>query len=212
MPVNKKKSVKSVEQVEQTEQTEQAEQTEQTEQAEQTEQTEQKTTNRLVNRAGRTLLVKSVSDSSINGTIFNNLEGLVNNFETKTTNSFFLTFDNISNAVKSFHKLRNDSPYYRVKFSYYRVFFTMKGLDDSTDYNKVKKELVDYVYDKTDSSVLYCKLYRKNNKFIGCGDLTLDTLEAMNTLVSKDSANNEYTIGSLNGSFFRYNKASALIQ
>ena len=81
----------------------------------------------------------------------------------------------------------------------------MEGLTDSTDYNKVKKELMEYVGKQTASSVLYCKFYRKENKFIGCGDFTLDTLAGMNTLLIKDDGNKEYSFGSFKGSFYRYN-------
>jgi hypothetical protein len=158
-----------------------------------------------VKKAGRTLLVKSASGSTIDDTVFDSLEGLTNKAETKSTNSFFLTFDNVGNAVKAFRKLRADSTTYRVKFSYYRIFFTMDGLTDSTDYNQVKKELMDHVGKQIASSVLYCKFYRKDNKYLGCGDFTIDTLTGMNTLLAKDGSNKEYSFGSFKGTFYRYN-------
>lgn len=169
----------------------------------QTEQTVSTDNDKSVRKAGRTLLVKSVSNSYIDNTLFDNLEGLVNKVETKLTKSYFLTFSTIDNAVEAFNKLRNNSTF-RVKFSYYRIFFTMDGLTDTTDYNQVKKELIEYVDKRTASSVLYCKFYRKNNKFIGCGDFTIDTLTGMNTLLAKDG-NKEYSFGSFKGSFYRYN-------
>jgi hypothetical protein len=162
-------------------------------------------TRKSVKKAGRTLLVKSASSSAIDGTVFDSLEGLTDKAETKSTNSFFLTFDNVGNAVNAFRKLRADSNTYRVKFSYYRIFFTMDGLTDSTDYNQVKKELTDYVSKHTSSNVLYCKFYRKDSKFLGCGDFTIDTLTGMNTLLSKDGGNKEYSFGSFKGTFYRYN-------
>ncbi len=168
-------------------------------------QSEDKKDKKSVRKAGRTLLVKSSSGSTIDGTVFDSFEGLTNKAETKSTNSFFLTFDNISNAVKAFRKLRTESSTYRVKFSYYRIFFTINGLTDSSDYNQVKKELKEYVDNQTKSSVLYCKLYRKDNKFLGCGDLTIDTLTGMNTLLSKDGNNKEYSFGTFKGIFYRFN-------
>ena len=188
--------------------TEQTEQTEHKVDTTQSVETNVKTpseyNNNSVRKAGRTLLVKSASNHAIDPIIFDYLEGLITRSETKSTNTYFLTFDNVSNAAKAFNKFRIDSTI-RVKFSYYRIFFTIDGLTESTDYNQVKKEFIEYVDKKTDSSVLYCKFYRKNNKFIGCGDFTIDTLTGMNTLLAKNSSNKEYSFGSFKGIFYRYN-------
>lgn len=158
-----------------------------------------------VRKAGRTILVKSNDSLPIDGSIFDSFEGLTNKAETKSTNSFFLTFDSVTNAVSAFRTLRTESSKYRVKFSYYRIFFTMDGLTESSDYNQVKKELMDYVAKQTTTTVLYCKFYRKDNKYLGCGDFTIDTLTGMNTLLAKDSGNNEYSFDSYKGTFYRYN-------
>jgi len=158
-----------------------------------------------VRKAGRTLLVKSVSGSSIDSSVFTSLTGLVSSSETKSSSSYFLTFDNVTNSVNAFRKLRTDSADYKVKFSYYRVFFTVNGLTDSSDYNQVKQDIVTYVGDKTKSSVLYCKLYRKDEKYLGCGDFTIDTIDGMNTLLAKDGGLKEFTVGQLTGTFYRYN-------
>lgn len=156
---------------------------------------------------GRTLLVKSSSSVSYD------FEGLLNKAETKSTNSVFLTFDTKENSSKAYDKLLTmESEGVRVKYSYYRVFFTMTGLTDTSDYNVVKKDLTDHVESKTGSSVLYCKLYRKNSSYIGCGDFTIDTLEGMNKLLSKDSGNKDYTLGSLSGTFYRYNSTKTTTQ
>lgn len=188
--------------------TEQTEQTEQKVYTIQSVETNVKTpseyNNNSVRKAGRTLLVKSASNNTIDNTIFSCLEGLTNKSETKSINTFFLTFDNISNATKAFNKFRNDSTI-NVKFSYYRIFFTIDGLTESTDYNHVKKEFIEYIDKTTASSVLYCKFYRKNNKFIGCGDFTIDTFTGMNILLAKDSSNKEYSFGSFKGIFYSYN-------
>jgi len=156
-------------------------------------------------KPGRTLLLKSASGSQLNSSVFTGLEGLKSHTETKSTSSFFLTFNTVSDAVNAYKKLRNDSNDHRVKYSYYRVFFTMNGLTESSDYNQVKKDLMEYVSKMTKASVLYCKLYRQDSKFLGCGDFTIDTLDAMNTLLSKESGLKDYTMGSLSGTFYRYN-------
>lgn len=160
---------------------------------------------KAVHKPGRTLLVKSVSGNTINSSVFETLEGLKNKSETKATNSYFLTFNTVSEAVNAYKKLKSDSSDYRVKYSYYRIFFTMNGLTESSDYNQVKKDLVDLVTKNSDSSVLYCKLYRQETKYLGCGDFTIDTLDGMNTLLSKENGLKDFTMGDLTGTFYRYN-------
>jgi hypothetical protein len=165
----------------------------------------QDTTSKSIRKAGRTLLIKSSPGSTINSSQFDSLEGLTNKAETKSSGSFFLTFDNVTNAVSAFSKLRAEASTYRVKFSYYRIFFTMDGLTDLTDYNQIKKELCAHVENQTGSNVLYCKFYCKDKKYLGCGDFTIDTLSGMNKLLAKENNNKEYSFGSYKGTFYRYN-------
>jgi hypothetical protein len=160
---------------------------------------------KAVRKPGRTLLLKSASGGQLNSSVFTGLEGLKSHTETKSTSSYFLTFNTVTDAVNAYKKLRNDSSDYRVKYSYYRVFFTMNGLTESSDYNQVKKDLMEHVNKVSGTSVLYCKLYRQDSKFLGCGDFTIDTLDAMNTLLSKESGLKDFTLGSLSGTFYRYN-------
>jgi hypothetical protein len=47
--------------------------------------------------------------------------------------------------------------------------------------------------------------YMKDNKFIGCGDFTVDTKESMDKLLDKEGLKN-YTIETLSGTYYRYNK------
>jgi hypothetical protein len=150
-----------------------------------------------VRKAGRTLLVRGTQS-------FDNLVGLQNSTETKTTNSFFLTFDTVENALTAYNQLRSDSNV-QVKFSYYRVFFTMEGLSDVSDYSQVKNGLVQWVESNASTQVLYCKLYRKDSKYIGCGDFTIDTLSGLNKLLSKDGGLKQFTFNNLSGTFYRYN-------
>lgn len=167
--------------------------------------TEESQNKKSVRKAGRTVLVKSMSGATLSSSSFDSLEGLTNKSETKASSSYFLTFDSVANAVKASRKLRAESTDYRVKFSYYRIFFTMNGLTDTTEYNQVKKELMDHVTAQSGSSVLYCKFYRKDNKYLGCGDLTVDTIDGMNALLSKDGGKKEFTIGTYTGTFYRFN-------
>lgn len=157
-------------------------------------------------RPGKTLLVKITngSNATFANKVFDNLKGLSNRVESSGSNSLFLTFDNVTNSQAAFTKLRGESDY-RVKYSYYRVFFTITGLQDSSDYNDVKKSMVDYVESNCKAAVLYYKLYRKESKYIGCGDFTMDTMDGMNALLAKDSQFKTFTLGGLTGTFYRYN-------
>lgn len=155
-------------------------------------------------RAGRTLLVKSV-DGTVSDNQFSFLAGLESVTGTKSNASFFLQFDTVDNAVKAFRQLRTENSNYRMKFSYYRVFFTINGLTETTDYNQIKQSMSNYVESNSGSQVLYSKFYRKDGKFIGCGDLTVDTLQGMNTLLSKEAGFKEFTFETFNGTFYRFN-------
>lgn len=153
-------------------------------------------------KVGRTLLVKASQNNNLEESDFNAFDGLLSKFKTKSDNSYFLTFNTLDNAQKAYSVL-NKNAQLRVKYSYYRTFFTMKGLTPESDYNQVKKELSDYVKTKSGCDVLYCKFYRKDNNYIGCGDLTVDTLEGMNSLL-----NNEFSFSSYSGTFYRYNNSN----
>ena len=156
--------------------------------------------------AGRTILARASNSYTLDQ---QSLVGLKSCIETKTstssTKSQFLTFDTIENATNAFNKLNNSSQNLQVKYSYYKIFFTMTGLTDTTDYAQVKSDFMKFVETKTTGSVLFCKLYRKDDKYLGCGDLTVDTLEGMTNLISKDNSNKEYTLGGLSGTFYRFN-------
>ena len=159
-------------------------------------------------RVGRTLLVKSTTtNTNLDESEFSSFDGLTSRFKTKAGNSFFLTFNTADAAQKAFNVLNNNSNF-RVKFSYYRTFFTIKGLTTDSDYNQVKKELSDYVKEKSGATVLYCKFYRKDNNYIGCGDLTVDTLDGMNTLLNKDGGVKDFSFGNFTGTFYRYNNTN----
>lgn len=169
----------------------------------------QKNKKKIYRKAGKTVLIKSVSGANINESILNNLEGIVNKSDTKSQSSVFLTFDTIDNALKVVKQIRYNNKDYIAKFSYYQIYFTITELNEDCDYNEIKKHFSEYVESKTNSNVLYCKFYRKDNKYIGCGDFTIDTLEGMNLLLNKDLGNKEYSFeindNKYNGVFYRYN-------
>ena len=101
----------------------------------------------------------------------------------------------------------NQTFYYDILLRNWNKFIqeTINGLTDTSDYNQVKQDMTTFVTDKTKSSVLYCKFYRKENKYLGCGDFTIDTMEGMNTLLLKENNLKDYSLGKLSGTFYRYN-------
>jgi hypothetical protein len=158
-----------------------------------------------VRKAGRTLLVSPSNGSSVSESTFKDLSGLSSSFSTKN-GAYFLVFDTIQNSLDNFRKLRSDKPELKVKFCRYQAFFTITGLTDSSDYTATKQEISTYVEKKTGGNVLYFKLYRNGDKYRGCGDLTLDTKDALDKLLDKEGELKNYTVGSLSGTFYRYNK------
>lgn len=158
-----------------------------------------------VRKAGRTLLVSPSNGSSVSESTFSGLTGLSVSHSTKN-GSYFLTFDSVQNALDSFRKLRQDHPELRVKFARYQVFFTVTGLTDASDYSQVKQDLTSFVEKESGANVLYFKLYRKGSQYLGCGDLTVDTKDSMDKLLNKEGSLKNYTVGSLTGTFYRYNK------
>lgn len=166
-------------------------------------------TKKIVRKAGRTLLVKLINDTTtFDYTIIENLTGLINKTNLTTNKTLFLTFDTNDNSLNALKFLRSKSyNKYHIKFSYYKLFFTITGLTDKSDYNESKKGLIDLISKDTNIQVLYCKFYCKENKYLGCGDLTVDTLDGMNKLLSKlDQGLKEFSFNSLSGVFYRFNK------
>ena len=161
---------------------------------------------KFIRKAGKPLLVKEKDGSNIEESWFTSLDGLVSHYKTEKTGSFFLTFSDTAKSLEALKNIRKDhEAEVMVKFAHYKVFFTMEGLQDETDYNTVKEKHVKFVNDCTDSEVLYYKLYRKKN-YLGCGDLTIDTKEALDKLLSKDG-NKEFDLGEgQTGVFYRYNR------
>jgi len=163
---------------------------------------------KFMRKAGKTLLIKAKDDSTIKPEWFNSLDGLVENGVTQTykTGAYFLTFNHIDkslNALKTLRKEHDDE--LMVKFAHYRVFFTINGLTDETDYNTVKEAHVDFIQNNTNSEVLYYKLYR-NQKYLNCGDLTIDTKDALDKLLNTDE-HKEFDLGNgQTGVFYRYNR------
>lgn len=161
----------------------------------------------LTKKAGRTLLVKPTSQTHDYGFLAG-LTGLSNNHLTENTGSYFLTFSSTEESLAAYHDLKNNhSDVLKVKFAHYRVFFTMQGLTADSDYTTVKENHINMVSNQVGGNVLYYKLYRRNNNYLDCGDLTLDTKEAFDKLVSSNSDQKNFSLNeTLSGVHYRYNK------
>ena len=160
-----------------------------------------------VRKIGKTLLIKLLNNTTFDESHLTDINGIVNKSDLKNNNLFFLIFDTPTNALLGLKSLKNKSSNYKIKFSYYKLFFTINGLNDNSSYDDTKKGLINHIQNLTNSNVLYCKLYCKNKKYLGCGDVTLDTLDGINMLLSKDSGLKYFSIESLSvsGTFFRFN-------
>lgn len=165
--------------------------------------TEPKPKRSYVRKTGRTLLVKMLNGELDLESL--NLEGLVNQHLTEKSNSYFLTFDTVSNSLNALHLIRKQyDSNVRVKVAHYRVFFTLENLDETMEYNTVKTQHRDLVQSSTNCNVLYYKLYRKDNKYLGCGDMTLDTKEGLDHLMSSEGLKSFSLECGVSGSHFHY--------
>ena len=158
-----------------------------------------------VKKIGRTLLIKILPHYTFNDSLIENLTGLVNKTNITTTRILFLTFNTNINALNALKQLKPHSyNNFYIKFSYYKLFFTLHGLTAETNYTETKKKLIEYISSKSDIQILYCKFYCKDNNYLGCGDLTVDTFDGMNKLLSKENGLKEFAFDNLSGVFYTY--------
>lgn len=153
---------------------------------------------KVIRKIGRTIIVKTNSDFSSK-----DLSGLKSH--TPVSNGkHFLVFDSLENSKNAFKTLKSNSSL-SVRYAYYRIYFTMSNLDETSDYSTLKKDHIEWLTKTCDANVLFYKLYKKDDKLIGCGDFTIDTKEDMDKLISKEGIKT-YTFGNHTGTFYRYNK------
>lgn len=152
---------------------------------------------KMIRKAGKTLVVNSETDIQTN-----DFTGLVSSVKS-STNSHFLVFDTIENSKVAFKILKTLN--HKVRFAYYRLFFTMTGLDENASYNDLKEQHIQWITTNSDAQVLYYKQYRNGGKFLGCGDFTIDTKESMDKLLYTETLKN-YSFDKYSGVNYRYNK------
>jgi len=153
-------------------------------------------------KPGRTLIVKSKNHQSINMSTFDGLEGLESKTEINQHNSVFLVFDSVSHSEKALESLTGS---FHVKYSYYKVFVSLTNNITDDNMDKSKMELEQLVLSNTGSNVLFSKFYRKNNSYMNCGYMVVDTIDAMKKLISKESEFKQFKTESLAGTFYRFN-------
>ena len=126
------------------------------------------TQNKNSDKVGRTVLLKP--EKNFDNKLFDNLTGLVDKFYAEGSNSWFLTFKD-KDSAKLAYTTMNDRLACKCKYALYRVYFKMPKIAGSgdVDYNVVKSKHSNFIRQKTDGDVLYYKLYRRNEKFLGCG-------------------------------------------
>jgi len=157
---------------------------------------------------GRTILVSPPEKSSVSLASFKDMKGLDETFQIPNKKSFFLIFKEIKDSEAAYKSIMESnpelSPSKNIKYATYKSFFKISGLVDDSDYGEVKGDHSKLVSKATGASVLYYKLYRKDNHFVGCGDLTLDTKAGLDKLLHEDTIKN-VTFGSFKVSHFPYN-------
>jgi hypothetical protein len=161
----------------------------------------------FIRKAGRTLLVRTDDDFDPSG-----YTGVQSHHQSEKNGhtSYFLTFDNTDHSLEALRSIRKQyDQNVRVKFAYYKIYFRMEGLDESSSYEDVKTQHRDFVHTNTSGNVLYYRLYRKNDQFMGSGEMTLDTKQGFDELVSSNSNHKQYSLEcGVTGTHYRYNRRS----
>jgi len=149
-----------------------------------------------------TIILSPADNSSINESVFKNLKGLMQANKNKS-NGYFLEFDNLENAKNAFDTLKLNNKLLE-KYGFYNLFVKVSGLTDSSDYQECKDKITGYVKEKTNGNVPFFKLYRKQDKYIGCAKLTVDTKKAMDKILDESSDIKNCTVGNLNLTFYPF--------
>jgi len=150
---------------------------------------------------GRTLVVKFDEDFDVSS--LKSLSNMKQMNEVKN-NTLFLTFNDTASATSALTEL-NKMDGLSCRYSYYRVFFKLNGLTESSTYENVKKVHTAWVEEHTGGKVLEYNLYRKKDTFLNCGDLVVDLKTSLDLLLLEKLKNYELD-GGLNGTYHKYRK------
>lgn len=157
-------------------------------------------------KPGRTLLVKPNSNS-FDESVLTNLSGLVDTpHKSEKTNSWFLTFDTSENSETAY-KYLSELDNLRVKYALYKVYCKFENLNEDNNYNDVKTVHINLLEGVEDTKVLYYKLYRRNDNYLGCGELTVDTKKSFDYLLNSEDGMKSLSLGNnLNVTHFRFQR------
>lgn len=159
--------------------------------------TQTKETMKPRRKMGKTLLVNSQrdSDTQVDASYFTdaNLTGLVKT--TQKDGKFFLLFGDYLQAKDALIKLKKEFNYF-VKFVHYNIFFKCSQLVDETpskdfEHTTFKEAMRKLVQEKTNGHVLYApRLYLSSDKkkYVGCGNITVDTKECEEDLLNRNGS------------------------
>jgi hypothetical protein len=172
----------------------------------------------LLRKPGKTLLMKSRSGSTSEAVLVKStesLKGLVKQPVKTKTNSYFLCFDSVENASKAFEELDSSlnsgkNKDVLVKYAHYRIFFKIektggKPLSNDDDYNLIKESHIKDIESNTNGKVIYWKLYKNGDSYLGCGDYTVDTLECLENQLDPERGKT-FKFGEFEGVNYKYNK------
>jgi len=143
-------------------------------------------------KEGRTILFDSNSKEEVN-------DDGVKNIHKTDGGTRFIVFDTIENASSAYEKHKDAGA--KVKYAYYKIFFRLSEYDLATaKYDDLKEEVQKFLSIRGINNVLYFKFYTQNGVLMGSGDLTVDTKEDMDLLVSNNES--DFCEGKI--SFYRY--------
>lgn len=136
------------------------------------------TMNNSKQRPGKTLIINTKKDYDVSS-----YKG-IKNIGISKKGAKFVTFESTTEAEAALHDLRERDILSR--YSYYYVFFKIKNYSDTSNYDEIKQQSIEAIQNfDPESNVLYFKLYRRNETFTGSGDLTLDTMESLDKLLTQ---------------------------
>lgn len=151
---------------------------------------------------GRTLVVKVEENFDVSS--LKSLNNMKQMNEVKN-NTVFLMFNDVKSATSALTELNNMDGI-SCRYCYYRVFFKLNGLTESSSVEDVKKMHIAWVEKQTGGNVLEYNLYRNRDTFLNCGDLVVDLKSSLDLLLSLDNFKNYELDGDLKGTYYRFNK------
>jgi hypothetical protein len=78
-------------------------------------------------------------------------------------------------------------------------------------YDYIKKTHINFITSNTNAQVLYYKLYKKDNKYMGCGEMVLDLKDAVDALLNKELELKNFKLDdTITGSFYKFKKSDKI--